>query len=129
MKKTARKFDPFEFGFIIIAIVFVITLIHAIFFSEYCECCEYCEYCEYSNHECSLSKEFPDEKERAQEIERLKAERELKEAKREKARQDFIEEFKASLPLNLHKNKNSEKDKDVVAYYNPATKTVIYRVQ
>ena len=120
MKKNARTLDPFEFAFIIIAIVFVITLIHGIFFSEYCECCEYCE---YSNHECSLSKEFPDE------TERIKQERELKEAKREKARQDFIEEFKASLPLNLHKNKNSEKDKDVVAYYNPATKTVMYRVQ
>ena len=125
MKKTARTLDPFEFAFIIIAIVFVITLIHGIFFAGSSEYCNH----ESCNYESCLSKEFPDEKERAQEIERLKAERELKEAKREKARQDFIEEFKASLPLNLHKNKNSEKDKDVVAYYNPATKTVIYRVQ
>ena len=125
MKKTARTLDPFEFAFIIIAIVFVITLIHGIFFAGSSEYCNH----ESCNYESCLSKEFPDEKERAQEIERLKAERELKEAKREKARQDFIEEFKASLPLNLHKNKNSEEDKDVVAYYNPATKTVTYRVQ
>lgn len=125
MKKTARTLDPFEFAFIIIAIVFVITLIHGIFFEGSSEYCNH----ESCNYESCLSKEFPDEKERAQEIERLKAERELKEAKREKARQDFIEEFKASLPLNLHKNKNSEEDKDVVAYYNPATKTVTYRVQ
>ena len=125
MKKTARTLDPFEFAFIIIAIVFVITLIHGIFFAGSSEYCNH----ESCNYESCLSKEFPDEKERAQEIERLKAERELKEAKREKARQDFIEEFKASLPLNLHKNKNSEEDKDVVAYYNPATKTVMYRVQ
>ena len=125
MKKTARTLDPFEFAFIIIAIVFVITLIHGIFFAGSSEYCDH----ESCNYESCLSKEFPDEKERAQEIERLKAERELKEAKREKARQDFIEEFKASLPLNLHKNKNPEEDKDVVAYYNPATKTVMYRVQ
>ena len=123
MKKTARTLDPFEFAFIIIAIVFVITLIHGIFFAGSSEYCNH----ESCNYESCLSKEFPDEKERAQEIERLKAERELKEAKREKARQDFIEEFKASLPLNLHKNKKS--DKDLVAYYNPATKTVTYRVQ
>ena len=70
---------------------------------------------------------FPNIKTTREEIENKYPERELKEAKREKARQDFIEEFKASLPLNLHKNKKS--DKDLVAYYNPATKTVTYRVQ
>ena len=127
MKKTARRLDPFEFGFIIIAIVLVIAFIHAIFFAGSSENYKYCKH-EYCNHERCLSKEFSDEAAKTMEIEGVKVERELKEAKREKAR-DFIEEFKASLPLNLHKNKNSEKDKDVVAYYNPATKTVMYRVQ
>ena len=126
MKKTARKLDPFEFGIILIGIIGVMATIYTIFFAEYCEYCGYCDH-EYCVHDCYLTKEFFDEIERAQELERIKVERELKEAKREKARQDFIEEFKASLPLNLHKNKKS--DKDLVAYYNPATKTVIYRVQ
>lgn len=85
------------------------------------------EECIECSPEYCICNEFPDEAERTKALERLKAERELKEAKREKARQDFIEEFKASLPLNLHKNKKS--DKDLVAYYNPATKTVTYRVQ